>query len=110
MKTLSTLLLFLFVCSFSTAEAQVNSKKRAKKISQKMQKALDLSNKETKDIYEMQYDRFEKANQLIKDYSDQPDVLKQKRKELGKEIYNDLKNYLGKERLQQWRDWRKQNK
>lgn len=110
MKLLNSLLLIIFVVSFSAADAQVNSKKRAKKISQKMQKALDLTDDETQDIYDMQYERFEKANKLIEDYSDQPDVLKAKRKELGKEIYNDLKNYLGKERLQQWREWRKQNK
>jgi DNA repair ATPase RecN len=110
MKTLSTLLLFLFVCSFSSADAQINSEKRAKKISQKMKKALDLTDEETQDIYKMQYERFEKSNALQKKYADQPEVLKEKRKELGKDIYNKLKSYLGNERLKQWREWRKQNK
>lgn len=110
MKTLNSLLLVVFLCSFTVSTAQVNSKKRAKKLSQKMTKALDLNEQETEDIYQMQYERFEKANKLIDMYSDQPKVLKQKRKELGKEIYNNLKNYLGKERLKEWRKWRKQNK
>lgn len=110
MKLLNTLLLILFVGSLTTATAQINSEKRAKKISQNMKKALDLTNKETEDIYQMQYERFEKSNELQKTYADQPEVLKEKRKELGKDIYNNLKNYLGKERLKQWREWRKQNK
>jgi hypothetical protein len=110
MKSLNTLLVVLFLCSFSMASAQVNSDKRATKLSQKMKKALDLSKQETQDIYDMQYKRFEKANRLKEEYADQPDVLKQKRKELGKEIYNNLKNYLGKDRLKEWRKWRKRNK
>jgi len=110
MKLLNSLLLIIFVCSFSTASAQINSHKRAKKLSNKMAKALDLSNKEKKDIYQMQFDRFEKSNQLAEEYADQPDVLKEKKKELGKEIYNQLKNYLGKDRLEEWRAWRKQNR
>jgi pantothenate kinase type III len=110
MRPLNTLIVVLFLCSFTTASAQINSDKRATKLSQKMKKALDLSKEETQDIYDMQYERFEKANRLKEKYADQPDVLKQKRKELGKEIYNNLKNYLGKDRLKEWRKWRKRNK
>lgn len=100
----------LFVFSSTVASAQINPEKKAKKLSQKMQKALDLSEKETQDIYEMQYNRFVKANEITDEYAGQPDVIRQKRKALGKDIYNQLKNYLGKERLKEWREWRKQNK
>lgn len=110
MRPLNTLIVILFLCSFTTASAQINSDKRATKLSQKMKKALDLSKEETQDIYDMQYERFEKANRLNEKYAGQPDVLKQKRKKLGKEIYNNLKNYLGKDRLKEWRKWRKRNK
>lgn len=110
MRLLNTLIVILFLCSFTTASAQINSDKRATKLSQKMKKALDLSKEETQDIYDMQYERFEKANRLKEKYAGQPDVLKQKRKKLGKEIYNNLKNYLGKDRLKEWRKWRKRNK
>ena len=110
MKLLSKLLLVCLLLSFGLSNAQINPEKKANRISKKMKKALSLSKKETKDIYELQYNMVVKGNEIREKYADQPELKKKMLTQHGKDIYNQLKAYLGPERLKQWREWKKQNK
>lgn len=102
--TLSVIALF-FTLSLL---AQPSPKERAKKIANEMAQVLDLDNKERKAIYRIQLDRFNESNEIKKQYATQPEVRKEKLNELGSKVYNQLKKFLGSERLKKWRESKKQ--
>lgn len=105
MKSIFTILALFVMFNVS---AQMNPEKKAKRITAKMTEALSLTEKESNDIYQIQLNRFKEGLAIRKEY--QGAERKEKLKGVGKKIYNDLKNYLGKERLKQWRAYRKNNK
>lgn len=95
----------LFVSFISTA--QQNTKKKAQKIANEMTQVLDLNRKESKAVYQVQLKRFNEGKSIKSQYSDQPEVRKEKLRLLGNRVYNDLKAVIGIERLKQWKQHRK---
>ena len=95
----------LFVGFISTA--QQNTNKKAQKIANEMTQVLDLNRKESKAVYQVQLNRFNESKSIKSQYSDQPEVRKEKLRLLGNRVYNDLKAVIGIERLKQWKQHRK---
>jgi len=100
-KLLLALLTFVFSIGVN---AQVNPQKKAKKITDEMTEVLSLDKKESKAVYKIQLDRFKEGQSIRKEYADQPEIKKEKLKELGSKVYNQLKKTLGAERLKKWKD------
>jgi len=109
MKNLThKLLILLFFIGFISS-AQPSPKKKAQKITNEITKVLDLNKKESKAVYQVQLTRFTEGKAIRAEFSDQPELRKEKLKLLGNRVYNDLKAVVGIERLKQWKKY-KQNK
>ena len=107
MKNLThKLLILLFFIGFISS-AQPSPKKKAQKIANEMTQVLDLNRKESKAVYQVQLKRFNEGKSIKSQYSDQPEVRKEKLRLLGNRVYNDLKAVIGIERLKQWKQHRK---
>ncbi|GAA4282196.1 hypothetical protein GCM10022260_26190 [Gaetbulibacter aestuarii] len=90
--------------------AQPNPEKKAQKITDKITEALSLNKADSKAVYNIQLERFKDAQDIQRKYANDPEMKKEKLKANGNETYNKMKNYLGKERMKQWADYRKNNK
>ncbi len=109
MKTTKSITLLLFLFLFSISFAQQPAKK-AQKITDEMTEVLDLDKKESKAIYKIQFERFKEGKSIRQEYSDQPEIRKEKLNKLGSKVYNQLKELLGMERLKKWKAHNKAKK
>jgi|TARA_R110002126_G_scaffold291762_1_gene457083 hypothetical protein len=109
MKAIKTIILLL-VFSFSLTLSAQQPEKKAKKITDKITKALTLNKKDAKAVYEVQLARFKDSNKIKEEFKDEPEIKKEKLKSLGKRVFNDMKKALGKERLKQWNAYKSKNK
>ena len=104
--------LLLAVISFLTTlgiNAQPNPEKKAKKFTEEMTEVLSLNKEESKAIYEIQLERFKEAQAINKEYADDSEAKKEKQKELGKKVFNQMKDIIGKERQQKWKAYKSNN-
>ena len=109
MRKFKILLTVLALISISAINAQPNPEKKAKKFTDEMTEVLSLNEEESKAIYEIQLERFKTVQSLKKEYANDPKTLKEKQKALGNEVFNKVKNVLGKERQQKWKDYKSNN-
>lgn len=86
--------------------AQQSNEKKAKKLADEFTQVLSLNEEESKAIYEIQLERFKSAQSINEEFADQPEVKKEKLNALGKKVYNQLKTILGKEREEQWKEYK----
>jgi hypothetical protein len=89
--------------------AQQSNEKKAKKLADEFTQVLSLNEEESKAIYEIQLERFKSAQSINEEFADQPEVKQEKLKALGNKVYNQLKNILGKERQEQWKEYKSKN-
>ena len=69
-------------------------------------KVLDLSEKDSKAIYQIQLERFNENKSIEKEYADKPEEKKEKLKALGNKIFNQMKAVLGPERQKKWKEYK----
>mgnify|MGYP006077131779 CR=1 FL=1 len=105
MRKLIITILFMSVSVVTLA--QNKPAKKAQKITDEMTEVLDLNKKESKAVYQVQLKRLNEGKSIKSQYSDQPEVRKEKLRLLGNRVYNDLKAVIGIERLKQWKNYRK---
>lgn len=105
MKTLKTILTILFLSTFLQVSAQ-SAKNQAKQITDKMTEVLSLSKKESESIYKIQLSRFKESEEIKKKFEDDPETRKEKLKELGNKVFNELKKSLGQEKLKIWNEYK----
>lgn len=89
-----------------SVSAQQKLEKKAQKFTDEMTQVLSLNKEESKAIYEIQLERFKESQLIQKEYADDPDMKKEKLKELGNKVYNQVKKVLGVERQKQWKDYK----
>ena len=106
MKKRILLPILVFFLSLATY-AQPNPEKKAQKLTDRITEALSLSKADSKAVYNIQLERFNQAKVINNKFGNQPEVKNEKLQALGKETYNKMKNYLGKDRMKQWADYRK---
>ncbi|WP_242093846.1 hypothetical protein [Aestuariivivens sediminicola] len=109
MKKLKILLTMSFLMITLGLNAQPKPEKKAKKFADEMTEVLSLNKKESQAIYEIQVERFTEIQALRKTYADDPETLKEKQRALGKKVFNQVKNVIGKERQQQWKAYKSKN-
>lgn len=102
MKKLTLLITVLALFISIAMDAQPKPEKKAKKVANEMTEVLSLNKEESKAIYEIQLERFKSIQAWRKEYADDPETLKEKQKELGKKVYNQVKHVIGVERQKQW--------
>lgn len=107
MKTKLTILLFISVISLGLAQ---NPSKKAQKITDKITEAISLTEEQSKVVYEIQLERFRAAEEIKTKYADDQETKKKMLKQNGNKTYNRMKNLLGKEKMKEWKQYRKNNK
>ena len=86
--------------------AQESPEKKAKKLTDEFTQVLSLNEDESKAIYEIQLNRFKEGQSINEEFADEPEVKKEKLKALGDKVYNQVKNVLGKERSEKWKEYK----
>ena len=109
MKKLKLIITLFVLIITINLNAQAKPEKKAKKIATEMSKVLSLDKKESKAVYKIQLNRFNESKSIVKEYTNQPEIKKQKLNKLGSKVYNQLKDLLGMERLKIWRLHKKNN-
>lgn len=107
MKHVFTIIVLFLSLSVS---AQQKLEKKAQKVTDEMTEVLSLNKEESKAIYEIQLERFKENQAIKKEYADDPEMKKEKLKELGNKVYNEVKKVLGVERQKQWKAYKSKNK
>jgi len=104
------ILLFFFISLFvSTAFAQKNLDKRASKITQKMTKALSLDEEQKLKVFKIQLNRYQEVATIRKDYKDDPQSRKAELKKVYNRLYGKLRKALGKDKMQEWANYKQNN-
>ena len=106
-KLILPLLLFFFATNL---QAQKQLEKKAEKLSSEITKALELNEEEAKAVYNIQLERFKKANEIREKHKDDEATKKEELKKLGNTVFNQMKETLGKERMKKWNQYRKSTK
>jgi predicted metal-dependent RNase len=105
MKTLKTILVVIFLSAFVQVNAQ-NPEKQAKKFTDNITEALSLTKEESDAVYKIQLARFKEAETIRTEFEGNEDTRKEKLKELGNKVFNEMKTLLGKDRMKQWNEFR----
>ena len=106
MKKLKLVVAFIALFSTLGLSAQVKTEKKAHKIADEMTKVLSLNKEESQAIYQIQMDRFKESQAIRAEFADDPEAEKEKLKELGNKVFNQVKKVLGPERQKQWKDYK----
>ena len=99
--------IFLTILSLNTF-AQADSKKRANTLSEKMTKALYLTKEEQSKVYEIQLERFQQVAIIRDKYQDDPEIKKVELKKAYNKLHGKLTKALGKAKMQQWGDYKRE--
>ncbi|NVJ89918.1 MAG: hypothetical protein HWD82_10845 [Flavobacteriaceae bacterium] len=102
MKNLKSLLFVSFLFIAFSVQAQKKLEKKAEKITSEITKVLNLTDEESKIIYQIQLERFLQAKKIRSQYTNNEALRKEELKKHGNQVYNKMKNALGKERLKKW--------
>ena len=88
MKKLKLIITLFVLIITINVNAQAKPEKKAKKIATEMSKVLSLDKKESKAVYKIQLNRFNESKSIVKEYTNQPEIKKQKLNKLGSKVYN----------------------
>lgn len=105
MNTLKTILVLVFLSTFLQVNAQI-PEKQAKKFTDRITEALSLTKEESESVYKIQLARFKDSESIKKEFEDDEETRKEKLKELGNKVFNEMKTLLGKEKMKQWNEFR----
>ena len=86
--------------------AQSPAEKKAQKFTDEITKVLELNDTESKAIYQIQLERIKENKAIESEYADKPKEKKQKFKDLGNKIFNQMKAVLGPERQKKWKQYK----
>ena len=102
------LLLFLTVFS-SNVIAQDNFEKKASKITNEMTEVLSLSGEEKAKVYQIQLKRFQDVESIREKHKDDAETRKSELKKVFNKLYGKLSEALGKNKMQQWGDYKRES-
>ncbi|MEZ8002745.1 MAG: hypothetical protein QMC45_03165 [Patiriisocius sp.] len=102
------ILLALLIVFNSNAIAQDNLSIKATKITNEMAEVLSLSEEDTEKVYEVQLKRFQEVVSIREQYKDDDQTRKLELKKVYKRLFGKLKNTLDKDKMQQWRNYKRE--
>lgn len=100
----------VFICFCYVGFSQNNPEQMAKKITSKMAKVLSLDEVQKEEVYVVQLDRFRQTAEIRQNHESEPQIKKAKLKKVYNKLYGKMKAIIGKERMQKWSEFKKQNK
>ena len=102
------ILLALLIVFNSNAIAQDNLSIKATKITNEMAEVLSLSEEDTEKVYEVQLKRFQEVVSIREQYKNDDQTRKLELKKVYKRLFGKLKNTLDKDKMQQWRNYKRE--
>ena len=102
------ILLALLIVFNSNAIAQDNLSIKATKITNEMTEVLSLSEEDREKVYEVQLKRFQEVVSIREQYKDDDQTRKLELKKVYKRLFGKLKNTLDKDKMQQWRNYKRE--
>ena len=102
------LLLLLLTVFSSNVIAQDNFAKKASKITNEMTEVLSLSVEEKAKVYQIQLKRFQDVESIREKYKDDAETRKSELKKVFNKLYGKLSEALGKNKMQQWGDYKRE--
>tara|TARA_B100000780_G_scaffold18338_1_gene11946 strand:- start:17 stop:349 length:333 start_codon:yes stop_codon:yes gene_type:complete len=81
---------------------------RATKITNEMTEVLTLTEEDRAKVYQFQLKRFQEVVSFREMYKDDDQTRKQELKKVYKRLFGKLKKTLGKEKMQQWRNYKRE--
>ena len=102
------ILLALLIVFNSNAIAQDNLSIKATKITNEMTEVLSLSEEDREKVYEVQLKRFQEVVSIREQYKDDDQTRKLELKKVYKRLFGKLKNALDKDKMQQWRNYKRE--
>lgn len=90
--------------------AQDGLMKKATKITNEMSEVLSLNEEEKTMVFEIQLKRFKEVVSIRKKYKGDSETKKRELKKVHKRSFGKLKSALGKDKMQQWADYKKGNR
>ncbi len=102
------LLLLLLTVFSSNVIAQDNFAKKASKITNEMSEVLSLSLEEKAKVYQIQLKRFQDVESIREKYKDDAETRKSELKKVFNKLYGKLSEALGKNKMQQWGDYKRE--
>ena len=104
------ILLLLFITAFSSnVIAQGNFAKKASKITNEMTEVLSLSGEEKAKVYQIQLKRFQDVESIREKHKDDAEIRKSELKKVFNKLYGKLSEALGKNKMQQWGDYKRES-
>jgi len=73
-----------------------------------MAEVLSLSEEDTEKVYEIQLKRFQEVVSIREQYKDDDQTRKLELKKVYKRLFGKLKNALDKDKMQQWRNYKRE--
>jgi hypothetical protein len=73
-----------------------------------MAEVLSLSEEDTEKVYEVQLKRFQEVVSIREQYKDDDQTRKLELKKVYKRLFGKLKNALDKDKMQQWRNYKRE--
>ncbi len=105
-KNILILLLSLFI---TISFAQEDSVSNALEITKLMTDALSLDEEQKMKVYKIQLNRFQEVASIRKEYNDDTQIRKDELRKVFNRLYGKLTNALGKEKMQQWAEYKQYN-
>ena len=104
MKKISLLLFFVLA---TNVYSQNTSEERANEITNEMSEVLSLNADEKAKVYEIQLKRFHEVAIIRSTYAEDPETKKAELKKVYNRLSGKLKSTLGKDKMKDWRTYKK---
>ena len=107
MKSVFTILVLFLTISIS---AQGKAEKSAKKAADNMTEVVGLKETQSKQVYEIQFNKFTKGLVIKEANADDKETIKAELKVLNKGAQKEIEAVIGVEKMKQWKQYLKENK
>lgn len=107
-KSIFTMLILFLTISMVAQKG--GPEKPAKKAADKMTEVLVLNDTESKQVYEIQLEKFTQAQAIKAANTDDKDKAKAEVKKVNSNAQKELKSVIGEEKMTEWKKYLKDNK
>ena len=103
------ILILLFSLLVTISFAQEDSVSKALDITKLMTDALSLDEEQKMKVYKIQLNRFQEVASVRNEYNDDTQTRKEELRKAFNRLHGKLTNALGKEKMQQWAEYKQYN-
>tara|TARA_Y100000385_G_scaffold17696_2_gene17813 strand:+ start:1477 stop:1806 length:330 start_codon:yes stop_codon:yes gene_type:complete len=100
----------ILLCFSYVGFSQNTPEQMAEKLTSEIAKVLSLDEVQKQEVYAVQLDRFTQAAEIRQNHEAEPQIKNAKLKKVYNKLYGKMKAIIGKERMQKWSEFKKQNK